>query len=184
MEAFLGKKSHRNLVVDCIILALCIMFILAGISVTLTDIKAHDDGLWADFFLLALFLWPTLNISIKRYKGGRAKKYAFIISQNQDSVMNLSEIRQGLSVSTGKVVPESVIEKEITSYLAKGYLSGVSYDVAGRNIIIQIVRNTAPMGGRVVVCPNCGTSNTLINGDVYYAGQLLKCQACGTPLRG
>ncbi len=184
METFLGSKARRILAVDIIILSFCILFIAAGISVTGTDIKNGDDALWADFVLLALFIWPTVNICIKRYKSGRAKKYAFVISQNQDNVMNIAELRQGLSVSMGKVIPEPTIEKEITSFLAKGYLCGISYDIASKNIIIQIMRTSQPIAGVTVVCPSCGTVNSLIQGDVFQSGQLLKCQACGNPLKG
>ncbi len=184
METFLGSKSRRNLAVDIIILSVCILFIAAGISVTGTDIKKGDDGLWADFVLDALFLWPVVNICIKRYKSGRAKKYAFVISQNRDNVMNIAELRQGLSVSMGKVIPEPAIEKEIISLLAKGYLCGISYDIASKNIIIQIMRTSQPIEGQSVVCPSCGTVNTLINGDVFQAGQFVRCQACGNPLKG
>ena len=183
METFMGRKAFRKAGVDYTLLGLLIFSIAIEIPLA-KEAVIKNDSPWANFVLLALFIWPSVNIIRGRIRAKKAKQYAFAISQNQDNVMNIAELQQGLSVSMGKVIPEPAIEKEITSLLAKGYLCGISYDIASKNIIIQIMRNSQPIGRQSVVCPSCGTVNTLINGDVFQAGQLVRCQACGNPLKG
>jgi hypothetical protein len=180
METFMGRKAFRKAGVDYTLLGLLIFSIAIEIPLA-KEAVIKNDSPWANFVLLALFIWPSVNIIRGRIRAKKAKQYAFAISQNRDAAVTIGELRQAYSASSGKLLTEPQIEKDIVNLLAKNYLGNISYDVATKNVILHVVRDGGPQT-RAVVCPSCGTTNTVIMGDNLKAGQLVQCQACGNPI--
>lgn len=170
MRPYLSEKANRKPGKRIAWPIACAIFACAAVSVIWDDVALNDwSGVAIGLVLLGLCLWPVLKEIKHLIRQRRARALAFILEQEQESVVSIERIQSAAHMQK--------VGEKLRDLLKAGYLQDIF--VNGDQITLTAPDARAIKQGVVSIkCPDCGAPNRLIRGRVN------RCAYCGCTLSG
>ncbi len=171
MNNYLTEKVNYKKISKIIILVVCLLMCIAGISIIPDQFKEGTSEGVMNIILIVAFAIPVFIIILSYIDMANARSYAFVFSNNTDTTISFSELRQHLHKSN--------VEDELQKLIMKGYIKNVIVDLNTQNILLTSENaNSAKKIYVTVSCPGCGNSTNLVKGEASM------CPYCDRPLMG
>ena len=171
MNNYLTAKVNYKKISNIVILIICILLCISGIAIIPQQFAEGKTQGIINIVLIIIFAIPILKIIHSYVQMAKAREYAFVFSNNTDTTISFSELRQHLHKSN--------VEDELQKLIMNGYIKNVIVDLNTQNILLTSEKaNTAKKIYVSVTCPGCGNSTNLIKGEAS------KCPYCDRPLLG
>ena len=176
-------KKNKHIAMGIFQLIIGVFFsviVLGGIIHITEDIHSLKD-VWVYFSIFVLIQILSIFFAINNLKvASYCMRFNVIFNVNSSRVVTIEEIARKLSFD------EETTLKYLQILIKKRCLINVSLSYAGPKAVVVLEDNTDGTAGRkklteymVVVCPNCGSTNSVKKGSMSncrFCGQYIKCK--------
>ena len=171
MNNYLTTKVTVKKASNVILLTIFGILFITGVAILPGQFAdSTSQGIMA-IVLDVIFLIPIIKICLSYVYMSKARKYAYVFSNNTDTTITFSELRQHLH--------ESNVEDEIQKLIMKGYIKNVVVDLNTNTLLLTSEKaNTAKKIYVEVTCQGCGNAATIVKGEAT------KCPYCDRALMG